>query len=166
MRPAHRLDFADVGKLLVPETGSKCRNGEDLEAQTGPGCAQHGQQGPTESEESPDRAGQASWTREEQRPSPHHGKQRGIWIMFCLLRSCAVTSKTWSWDRFPAHRPLSCGFTHPLKATYVLFGSFGMLHGDKALWFELMRGGAGMPQLEVHDKQGAGAEVEPRVGTD
>ncbi len=30
-------------------------------------------------------------------------------------------------------------------------------------WFELMRGGEGMPQLEVHDKQSAGAEVNPRV---
>ncbi len=37
MRPAHRLDFADVGKQLRPETGSQGRD-EDLEAQPGPGC--------------------------------------------------------------------------------------------------------------------------------
>jgi hypothetical protein len=35
MRPAHRLDFAYVGKLLWPETGSLCRDGKDLEAQPG-----------------------------------------------------------------------------------------------------------------------------------
>ena len=44
--------------------------------------------------------------------------------------------------------------------------AFVMLHGDKALWFELMRGGVEMPQLEVHDKQSAGAEIKPRVRTD
>ena len=40
-----------------------------------------------------------------------------------------------------------------------VFGSFVKLRVGKPLWFELMRGGEGMPQLEVHDKQGAGAEV-------
>ena len=48
MRLAHRLEFADVGKQLGPETGSQGRDGEDLEAQPGPDCAQHGQQGPVE----------------------------------------------------------------------------------------------------------------------
>ncbi len=46
------------------------------------------------------------------------------------------------------------------------FGSFVMLHVGNVLWFELMRGGVGMPLLEVHDKQSAGAEVKPRVRTD
>ncbi len=43
---------------------------------------------------------------------------RGGAVGYCC---CAVTSKTWSWDRFPAHRPLSCGFTHPLKETHFFF---------------------------------------------
>ncbi len=33
----------------------------------------------------------------------------------------------WSWDRIPAHRPLSCGFTHPLKATHVFSRTRGIL---------------------------------------
>ncbi len=51
MSLALRLDFADVGKLLRQETGSQGRDGVDLEAQPGPGSAQHGQQGTTKSEE-------------------------------------------------------------------------------------------------------------------
>jgi flagellar motor switch protein FliM len=47
-----------------------------------------------------------------------------------------------------------------------VFGSFLKLHVGNVLWFELMRGGEGMSQLEVHDKQGAGAKVKPRVRTD
>ncbi len=31
-----------------------------------------------------------------------------------------IASQTWPWDRNPAHRPLICGFTHPLKATHFL----------------------------------------------
>ncbi len=37
-----------------------------------------------------------------------------------------------------------------------VFGSFLKLYVGNVLWFELMRGGEGMPQLKVHDKQGAG----------
>jgi hypothetical protein len=40
-----------------------------------------------------------------------------------------------------------------------------MLHVDYVLCFKLMRGGVGMPQLEVHDKHCAGGEVKPRVRT-
>ena len=47
-----------------------------------------------------------------------------------------------------------------------VLGSFLMLHVGNVLWFELMRGGEGMPQLEVHDMQSAGAKVKPRVRTD
>ena len=46
------------------------------------------------------------------------------------------------------------------------FGSFFTLHAGNVLWFELMRGGESMPQLEVHDKPSARAEVKPRVRTD
>ncbi len=45
--------------LLGPETGNQCRDGEDLEAQPGPDCAQYSQNGTTEIDEGPDRAGQA-----------------------------------------------------------------------------------------------------------
>ncbi len=47
-----------------------------------------------------------------------------------------------------------------------VFGSFLKLLVGNFLWFELMRGVKGMPQLEVHDKQSAGAKVKPRVRTD
>ncbi len=40
-----------------------------------------------------------------------------------------------------------------------VFESFFMLYVGNVLWFELMQGDVGMPQLEVHDKQSAGAEV-------
>ncbi len=44
-----------------------------------------------------------------------------------------------------------------------VFRSFFMLHVGNVLWFELMRGGDGMPQLEVHDKQSAGAELNSKA---
>jgi hypothetical protein len=39
---------------------------------------------------------------------------------FC---TAAARLQVWSWDRLPAHRPISCGFTHPLKAIHFLYGS-------------------------------------------
>jgi hypothetical protein len=63
MRTASILDFAFLGKLREPE--SECRNEEALKAQQGPSCAQHSEQGPTESKEGPDPAGQTSKTRDE-----------------------------------------------------------------------------------------------------
>ena len=53
-----------------------------------------------------------------------------------------------------------------LKVSREAFESFLLLYVGSILWFELMRGGVGMTHLEVHDQQGAGAEVEPRVRTD
>jgi hypothetical protein len=47
-----------------------------------------------------------------------------------------------------------------------VLGLFVMLHVGNVLWFELMRGGVGMPQLKVHDKQGIEADVKQRVRTD
>ncbi len=43
-----------------------------------------------------------------------------------------------------------------------VFGLFAMLHVDKLLWLELIRGGVGimMPQLEVSYKRRDWAEVE------
>ncbi len=46
-----------------------------------------------------------------------------------------------------------------------VFDSFVLLHVDNVLWFELMRGGVGMPKLEVHDKQSAWAEIKLRLRT-
>ncbi len=53
-----------------------------------------------------------------------------------------------------------------IMVTREVFGSFVMLHVDKGLRFESILGGVGLPQLEVHDKQSAGAEVKPWVRTD
>ncbi len=36
----------------------------------------------------------------------------------CFVLPCPLPCPESLWDRFPAHRPLSCGFTHPLKATH------------------------------------------------
>ncbi len=44
-----------------------------------------------------------------------------------------------------------------------IFGSFAMRLVDNVLWFELMLGIIGMFQLEVHDKQSAGAKVKAFV---
>ncbi len=41
-----------------------------------------------------------------------------------------------------------------------------MLHVGYVLSFEMIRAGVGMPQLEVHDEQNAGAELKPRIRTD
>ncbi len=98
--------------------GGVCRGGEDLEAQSGHGYAQYGQQGPTESEEGPGQAGQASKTRDEQ-----------VLTGQALIMVCTK-----------------------------VFRSFVMFLVCKVSWFELMRGGVGMPKIEIYGKQRAKSE--------
>jgi hypothetical protein len=109
----------------VLEPGNQGRDGEDLEAQPGPGCAQH------------------------------H-----------TVRKAPQKAKKVRTELAKRVRHERCKGQARIMVNREVFGSFLKLHVGNVQWFEMMRGGEGMHQLEVHDKQGAGAEVGPRVRTD